>query len=74
MLVFDLQALQSAVHGQRGIGRYVFDLAATLHARHPNAVDVFAWNDRLPPVPALDRLALGERLVPFSALAGGLGL
>jgi glycosyltransferase involved in cell wall biosynthesis len=70
VLVFDLQALQSAAHGQRGIGRYVYDLAATLDAEHPGVVDVFAWNDRLAPVPALDRLALGTRLVPFSALAG----
>jgi glycosyltransferase involved in cell wall biosynthesis len=70
VLVFDLQALQSAAHGQRGIGRYVYDLAATLDAEHPGVVDVFAWNDRLAPVPALDRLSLGERLVPFSALAG----
>ena len=70
MLVFDLQALQSAAHGARGIGRYVHDLAATLHAEHPGAVDVFAWNDRLEPVPAPERLGLGERLVPFSALAG----
>jgi glycosyltransferase involved in cell wall biosynthesis len=75
VLVFDLQALQSAAHGQRGIGRYVYELAATLDAEHPDAVDAFAWNDRLQndrlqPVPALDRLGFGERLVPFSALAG----
>ena len=70
MIVFDVQALQSEVHGGRGIGRYVFDLARTLHHEYPDVVDVYAWNDRLPPAPDLDRLGVGDRLVPFSELAG----
>jgi glycosyltransferase involved in cell wall biosynthesis len=70
MIVFDVQALQSAAHGQRGIGRYTFELASALHRGFPDVVDVLAWNDGLPPTPDLDRLDLGERLVPFSALAG----
>ncbi len=70
MIVFDVQALQSEAHGGRGIGRYVFDLARTLHHEYPDVVDVYAWNDRLPPAPDLDRLGVGDRLVPFSELAG----
>jgi glycosyltransferase involved in cell wall biosynthesis len=69
-VVFDLQALQSAHYGDRGIGRYVGELAAALAAGHPGAVDVFAWNDRFARPARLDELAgvLGDRLHPFSAL------
>ena len=70
MIVFDVQALQSAAHGQRGIGRYTLELARALHAEFPGDVEAFAWNDRLPRTPELDRLDVGDRLVPFSALAG----
>lgn len=68
MIVFDLQAVQSAAHGERGIARYVTDLARTLATEHPDVVDVFAWNDQLPRVPRLDELGLGDRLRPFSEL------
>lgn len=68
MIVYDLQALQSAAHGERGIARYVADLAMTLADRHPGAVDVFAWNDRMPRVARLDDLGLGDRLTAFSEL------
>ena len=68
MIVYDLQAVQSAAHGERGIARYVRDLAETLAAEHPDVVDVFAWNDDLPYVDRLDEFALGDRLRPFSEL------
>ena len=70
MIVFDLQALQSGAHGERGIGRYTLELASALHRGFTDVVDFFAWNDRLPPTPMLERLDVGARLVPFSALAG----
>jgi glycosyltransferase involved in cell wall biosynthesis len=70
MIVFDVQALQSAAHGQRGIGRYTSELARALHTGFPELVSAFAWNDRLPRTPELDRLEVGAQLVPFSALAG----
>ena len=70
MIVFDLQALQSAAHGERGIARYVRDLAGALAREHPDVVDVFAWNDHLPPSPRFDDLGFGDRLQPFSALRG----
>ena len=68
MIVFDLQAVQSAAHGERGIARYVRDLAETLAALHPDVVDIFAWNDNLPYVDRLAELELGGRLRPFSEL------
>ena len=68
MIVLDVQAVQSAAHGERGIARYVGELARTLAREHPDLVDVFAWNDRLPYVARLDELDLGDRLRPFSEL------
>ncbi len=70
MIAFDLQAIQSAAHGERGIARYVFDLARTLAERHPGVVDAFLWNDRLPWVDRIGELDLGERLQSFSAVRG----
>jgi glycosyltransferase involved in cell wall biosynthesis len=70
MIVYDLQAVQSAAHGERGIARYVAELASALARRHPDVVDAFAFNDRLPHVGRLDTLQLGGRLQPFSALRG----
>ena len=70
MIVFDLQALQSAAHGERGIARYVADLAETLAKEHPHVVDVFAWNDALEESPRVRELGLGDRLQPFSSLRG----
>lgn len=70
MIVYDLQALQSAAHGERGIARYVSDLAEALLERHDGVVDVFAWNDRLPFVDRIGDLGLGGRLRSFSELRG----
>lgn len=72
MIVVDVQALQSAAHGQRGIGRYVTELAHALDRELPGTVDVFAWNDRLPRTENLDRLDLRTPLLPFSAIEGEL--
>lgn len=70
MIAFDLQAIQSAAHGERGIARYVADLASTLAAEHPGVVDTFLWNDNLPYASRLDSLGLGDRLRPFSDVRG----
>lgn len=70
MIVYDLQAVQSAAHGERGIARYVAELAAAIQRNHRGVVDVFAYNERLPWVRRLDTLDLGDRLQPFSALRG----
>ena len=45
MIVFDIQAVQSIEHGERGIARYTGELARALQAHHPDLVDVFAYND-----------------------------
>ena len=70
MIVFDLQAVQSVAHGERGIARYTAEVAAALARRGDDIVDVFAYNDRLPHVERLDSLDLGGRLRSFSSLRG----
>ncbi len=70
MIAFDLQALQSSAHGERGIARYVADLARTLSAQHPDVVDAFLWNDELPFVDRFHDLGLGDRLRSFSDVRG----
>ncbi len=69
-VAFDLQAVQSVAHGERGIARFVFDLAACLAAEQPDLVDVFLWNDTLPRPERLDALDLGGRLRSFSEVRG----
>jgi len=70
MIVFDIQAVQSIEHGERGIARYTGELARALQARHPHLVDVFAYNDALPYVARLDALGLEGKLQSFSELRG----
>lgn len=70
MIVFDIQAVQSIAHGERGIARYTGELAKALQQNHPDLVDVFAYNDAMPYAPRLDRLGLEGKLVPFSELRG----
>ena len=70
MIVFDIQAVQSIEHGERGIARYTGELARALQASHPDLVDVFAYNDALPYVSRLDTLGLEGKLRSFSELRG----
>jgi glycosyltransferase involved in cell wall biosynthesis len=70
MIVYDLQAVQSPQHGERGIARYVAELASALDRNHDGVVDVFAYNDHLPRVDRLERFGFGDRLRPFSSLRG----
>lgn len=70
MIVFDIQAVQSIEHGERGIARYTGELARALQANHPDLVDVFAYSDLLPYVPRLDALGLEGKLRSFSELRG----
>ena len=70
MIAFDLQALQSSAHGERGIARYVADLARALATQHPDVVDLFLWNDELPYVDRLSELNVGDRLRSFSDVRG----
>lgn len=71
MIAFDLQALQSIGNAERGIARYVTELARALAAGSDrDLVDLFLWNDRYPYPARLDELGLGDRLQPFSAMRG----
>lgn len=70
MIVFDLQAIQSAAHGERGIARYVADLAAALATNYPDVVDAFVLNDQLGHQDRAERLPLGSRLVGSDELRG----
>ncbi|MFT5979061.1 MAG: hypothetical protein ACI9AO_001915, partial [Ilumatobacter sp.] len=70
MIVFDIQAVQSIEHGERGIARYTGELARALQASHPDLVDVFAYNDALPYASRLDTLGLEGKLRSFSELRG----
>ena len=70
MIAFDLQAMQSVANGERGIARYVTEIAKALVDRHLDEVDLFLWNDLLPYPPRLDELRLGDRLRSFSEVRG----
>ncbi|HEV8601945.1 MAG TPA: glycosyltransferase [Gaiellaceae bacterium] len=69
-VLLDLQGIQSREHGDRGIGRYLLELARALERFEPNAVSRFVLNPHLP-VPARVRaVASGERLVFNDRLDG----
>lgn len=70
MIAFDLQALQSKDSSERGIARYVAELARALRRDFPDAVDVFLWNDLFPYPVVADSLQLGDRLASFSEVRG----
>jgi glycosyltransferase involved in cell wall biosynthesis len=70
MIVFDIQAVQSIEHGERGIARYTGELARAMQHNHPDLVDVFAYNDAMPFVPRLEQLGIDAKLRPFSELRG----
>jgi glycosyltransferase involved in cell wall biosynthesis len=70
VIVFDLQAVQSVQHGERGIARFVGELASGLLRLDPCPVDVFAWNDALPYVPRLEPFGRAGRLRSYRELRG----
>jgi glycosyltransferase involved in cell wall biosynthesis len=70
MIVFDIQAVQSIEHGERGIARYTGELARAVERNHPDLVDVFAYNDAMPFVSRLERLGIDAKLRSFSELRG----
>lgn len=55
-VAFDLQPIQSLLHGERGIARYVLDLAVGLQRHHPESVSEFLLNPRF---------AVPERVKPL---------
>lgn len=63
-VVYDLQGTQSIHHGERGIARYVLELALALDRVAPGAVDLFAVNPDLPVPASLEPWRAAGRLVP----------
>ena len=63
-IVYDLQGTQSIHHGERGIARYVLELALGLDRVAPGLVDLFAYNPDLPVPASLDPFRASGRLVP----------
>jgi glycosyltransferase involved in cell wall biosynthesis/GT2 family glycosyltransferase len=72
-VLFDLQGTQSPAHGDRGIARYVLELALALERRHPQLVSRYLLDPHLPiprtlePLIATGKLDLSNRLDPDGA-------
>jgi glycosyltransferase involved in cell wall biosynthesis len=47
-VAFDLQAIQTRGHAERGIARYTRELATALDTHHPGVIDAFILNPDLP--------------------------
>jgi glycosyltransferase involved in cell wall biosynthesis len=70
MIAFDLQAVQSVGNSERGIARFVTEIARHLVAGpHDARIDLFLWNDRMPWTDRLAAFDLGGRLRSFSDVA-----
>lgn len=71
MIAYDLQAMQSISNSERGIARFVTDLTyALVKDGHADLIDLFLWNDALPPSPRFAEFGLGKRLRAFSDVRG----
>ena len=66
-VLLDIQGVQSGSHAERGIARYLLELATALERWHPGAVDRYLVNpdlavpDSLEPLSARGRLRSGDR-------------
>ncbi len=67
-VLLDLQGTQSRVHGERGVARYLAQLAAGLEAHFPDAVDRYLVNPDVASSRALDALPTAERFGSIDAL------
>src|SRR5436190_6694586 len=61
-VVFDIQGIQSPAHGERGIARYLLELALALERWHPGRVSWFMLNPDLPVPGTIEPLVTGGRL------------
>jgi glycosyltransferase involved in cell wall biosynthesis len=67
-VLFDIQGIQSPAHGERGIARYLLELALALERWHPGRISRFVLNPDLPvpgavePLVATGRLTFSDRL------------
>jgi glycosyltransferase involved in cell wall biosynthesis len=71
-VLLDIQALQSPAHGERGIARYVLNVAQELEHSRPGLVSRYLLNPTLPVPGALESL-LGTGRVTFAERAAGAG-
>lgn len=55
-VVYDLLGVQSKEHGERGIARYVLNLALAIESCDPNLVDIYVVRDHLPAPGVLEPL------------------
>ena len=76
-VVYDLLGFQSRDHGERGIARYVLQLALALERTHPGLVDEYRVHPNLPfpsgaePLIATGRLTRADRLTTGRAASDG---
>ena len=59
-VLFDIQGVQSRAHGERGIARYLIELATALEDARPDLVSHFLVNRDLPVPVAVKRLGHGK--------------
>ena len=61
-VLFDIQGIQSPAHGERGIARYLLELALALDRWHPGRISRFVLNPDLPLPPAVEPFLAGGKL------------
>ena len=59
---FDIQGVQSRAHAERGISRYLLELAAALERWHPTAVDRYLVNPELEVPGTVEPLTSSQKL------------
>lgn len=66
----DIQGVQNAVAGERGIPRYIFEYANSLETEHPGLVSEWSLNPDLPIPPTIEPLLATNRLRRGERFAG----
>jgi glycosyltransferase involved in cell wall biosynthesis len=61
--LFDIQGIQSRSHGERGIARYLTELAKALEAARPDIVSHFVLNPNLPAPGSIEPLGRSGKLI-----------
>ena len=73
MILFDVQAVQSRAHGERGIARYALELAFAIERLAPGRIDAFVVNpnravpDTIEPLLRTGRVMRSDQLPPGRA-------
>src|SRR5947199_10438357 len=72
-VLLDIQGTQSRAHADRGIARYLPELAAALMRLHPEAVHALLLNPDLPPPTRIEPIHADGRLARLDAVSGAEG-